>query len=151
MNALSETTTVRNERWPSSLQKNKRMLFKTLLILGSCWLLNSLFQTILLLRVYVDPEGIQMMSNMFNKYLCDLVMLNSICDPIIYSTRLEGSKNLGSEWCLESVAVAVHILQIMGSFLTFSSRNIKVSYIFLKVTFNLLLVFHHTNTLSWLM
>ena len=128
MNALSETTTVRNERWPSSLQKNKRMLFKTLLILGSCWLLNSLFQTILLISVYVDPEGVQMMSHMFNKYVFDLVLLNSICDPIIYSTRLEGSKNLGSEWCLESVAVAVHILQIMGSFLTFSSRNIKVSF-----------------------
>lgn len=85
----------RNHQRLSSIQKNKKTLFTTLLILGLfmiCWLPNCLFQIILLIRVYVDPEGVQSMTSTLAKvdqYLFDLLLLNSICDPIIYSIRLK--------------------------------------------------------------
>ena len=77
-------------------RRNKRALVTTLLILGSfivCWIPLSLFQVIMMIRVHrhgeamaADPEYLIKLA-LADKYLLSLLLLNSICDPVIYTVR----------------------------------------------------------------
>ena len=76
-----------------SAVRNKKAVITTLLILGTfvfCWLPMCLFQLIMIIQVKVDPEPIKRWWPILSKadmYLFDLLMLNAICDPIIYAVR----------------------------------------------------------------
>jgi hypothetical protein len=76
------------------VSSSRRALFTTLLILGSfivCWLPTCLFQISLLVIVNVKPEmvnGIFRCLIFVDKYLFDLVILNTLCGfHIVYSAR----------------------------------------------------------------
>ena len=76
-----------------SAVRNKKAVITTLLILGTfvfCWLPMCLFQLVMIIQVKVDPEPIQRWWPILSKadmYLYDLLMVNAICDPIIYAVR----------------------------------------------------------------
>ena len=93
---------VRNRRAPGERNahklddtRNQRALVTTLLIMGSfiiCWIPGCLFQVVMIIRVrsvgediYSDPQLIHLLR--VDKYLLLLLLLNSICDPIIYTVR----------------------------------------------------------------
>ena len=75
--------------------RNQRALVTTLLIMGSfivCWIPGCLFQIVMIIRVrnvgeqiLTDPQFIHLLR--LDKYLLLLLLLNSICDPIIYTVR----------------------------------------------------------------
>ncbi|XP_033762880.1 adenosine receptor A2b-like [Pecten maximus] len=74
---------------------NKKSLITTLLIIGTfilCWLPTCIFQIAMVIQVHVNRE---MVKKLFvallraNKYLYALLLLNSVCDPIIYAVRLK--------------------------------------------------------------
>lgn len=77
-----------------SLHNNKAMV-TTLLIIGTfilCWLPTCVFQIALIIQIHVDEAAVkQVVTSLFraSKYLYVLVLLNSICDPIIYAVRLK--------------------------------------------------------------
>ena len=74
--------------------KNKRALVTTFLILGTfilCWLPMCCFQVILLLLVKFRSEYVVEMTDKLilvdNSLVC-VVLLNTVCDPIIYAIRI---------------------------------------------------------------
>ena len=76
------------------IARNRHALLTTLLILGSfmlCWLPTCLFQIALLVITNVKP---QMLDSIYqcllivDKYFYDLLILNTLCDPIIYVIRI---------------------------------------------------------------
>lgn len=80
-------------------KRNKKALITTLLVLGSfvlCWLPTCLFQLVLMVGVRtrlvdlksLDPNLFQLLIHA-DKYLLNLLLLNSICDPIIYTVRCQ--------------------------------------------------------------
>ena len=77
------------------LRKNKKTLLTTLLIVGSfmaCWLPMCLFQITMAVRKRVNPEAVhQDLETLYivNEYLLDLLLVNTVSDPIIYSARLK--------------------------------------------------------------
>ena len=78
----------------TELQRNKKALFTTLLILFTfiiCWLPMCLFQIILIIQVKVNPMGLHKVLAVLtaaDQYLYDLMLLNCIFDPIIYAIRM---------------------------------------------------------------
>ncbi|XP_069111313.1 melanocortin receptor 5-like [Argopecten irradians] len=73
---------------------NKKSQITTLLIIGTfivCWLPTCIFQIVMVIQIQVNR---QMVKNLFvtllraNKYLYALLLLNCVCDPIIYAVRL---------------------------------------------------------------
>ncbi len=76
------------------VQRNKKALLTTLLILGTfilCWLPMCLFQIILIIKVKLDVNSVQHLLKVFlqaDRYLYDLLLLNAIFDPIIYAVRM---------------------------------------------------------------
>ncbi|KAL8567870.1 hypothetical protein ACOMHN_058992 [Nucella lapillus] len=74
--------------------RNRKALLTTLLIIGTfvfCWLPTCLYQIAMLIQLRVDAEKVQRMFATFllvNRYLNALLLLNSLCDPIIYAFRL---------------------------------------------------------------
>lgn len=73
---------------------NKKSLITTLLIIGTfilCWLPTSIFQIAMVIQVHVNRSMVQKLFATLlraNKYLYALLLLNSVCDPIIYAVRL---------------------------------------------------------------
>lgn len=82
------------EMHQDSAVRNRKAVTTTLLILGTfliCWLPMCLFQMVLIIQVKIDPAPIQKWLHILSKadmYLYDLLMLNAICDPIIYAVRM---------------------------------------------------------------
>ncbi len=76
------------------VQRNKKALFTTLLILGTfivCWLPTCLFQIIMIIAVKIDKSSVAHLVKKFtmaDRYLYDLLILNTILDPIIYAVRM---------------------------------------------------------------
>ena len=76
------------------INKSKRALITTLLILGSfmiCWLPNCLYQIALVIQVQVDKKKLlqwQKTLKTIDEYFVDLLVVNSITDPIIYAVRM---------------------------------------------------------------
>ena len=110
-------STVSRHRSPGEMQhsrkddhKNRRALITTLLILGSfviCWLPNCLFQIIMIIKVRTGETVVnESLVRLYkaDKYISDLLLLNSICDPIIYTVRTYevqlGYKRLFYRFCL---------------------------------------------------
>ena len=79
------------------VQRNKRALCTTLLILGSfvaCWLPCCLYQLTMVIKMKVDPLNLDKMPkqllyilSILDKYFFDLLLVNCVCDPIIYTVR----------------------------------------------------------------
>ncbi|XP_060086201.1 melanocortin receptor 5-like [Ylistrum balloti] len=73
---------------------NKKSLITTLLIIGTfiiCWLPTCIFKIAMIIQIRVNREIVQKLFVTFlraNKYLYALLLLNSVCDPIIYAVRL---------------------------------------------------------------
>ena len=76
----------------SEERRNRRALITTLLILGSfvlCWIPGCLFQIIMIISVkntFIERDLIVKLVQA-DYYFFDLLLLNSICDPIIYTVR----------------------------------------------------------------
>lgn len=79
-------------------KRNKRALFTTALILGTfllCWLPMCMFQITLIVKVKTDISSFKESAKIINilykadKYLYDLLLLNTIFDPIIYTVRMK--------------------------------------------------------------
>ncbi len=88
-NISSEQSHVRHEaKW------NRGALVTTLLILGTfvlCWLPNCLYQVSLIVLTQTDQSFLQANLGVLlevDRYLYDLLLVNSICDPIIYTARM---------------------------------------------------------------
>ena len=87
--------------WPpqQELQRSKKALITTLLILGTfilCVMPNCIFQITMIISVKYNPEAIQRNEYALRKadqYLYDLVLLNSLCDPLIYAFRIREVRN----------------------------------------------------------
>ena len=81
-------------RTVTDFNRNKKALITTLMILGSfilCWLPLCLFQIILLIQVTIDKHALEgMIATLIDadQYLYDLLLLNAICDPIVYAIRM---------------------------------------------------------------
>ena len=79
-------------------RRTPKALITTLLNLGSfmiTWLPLCLFQIILLIQVHYYPEEVQKNIDILSevdKYLFDLLMVNSIADSIIYTVRVHEVK-----------------------------------------------------------
>ncbi len=77
-----------------SMKQTRKALVTTLIILGTfviCWLPMCLFEIILIIQVQVDPDVLQKWIPILeeaNNYLYDLLLLNSILDPLIYALRM---------------------------------------------------------------
>ena len=96
---ISIYRTVSSHRIPGAqygqeARRNGRALFTTALILGTfmvCWLPLCIFQVVLMLKVKTDPSSVQELKSVLykaDKYLYDLLLLNSLMDPIIYTVRM---------------------------------------------------------------
>lgn len=74
---------------------NKKSLITTLLIIGTfilCWLPTCIFQIAMVIQIHVNRDMVQKLFVTLlraNKYLYALLLLNSVCDPIIYAVRLK--------------------------------------------------------------
>ncbi len=74
--------------------KNKKALLTTLLILGTfvgCWLPVCLYQIVLLIYLRVDLEGLARMQETLiyvDRYIFNLLLVNTIADPLIYAVRV---------------------------------------------------------------
>ncbi|OWF42102.1 melanocortin receptor 4-like [Mizuhopecten yessoensis] len=76
-----------------SFHNNKSMI-TTLLIIGTfilCYLPTCIFQIAMVIQIHVNRDMVQKLFSTLlraNKYLYALLLLNSVCDPIIYAVRL---------------------------------------------------------------
>ncbi|XP_060070726.1 melanocortin receptor 5-like [Ylistrum balloti] len=74
---------------------NKKSLITTLLIIGTfvlCYLPTCIFQIAMVIQIHVNRETVKKLFVTLlraNKYLYALLLLNSVCDPIIYAVRLK--------------------------------------------------------------
>ena len=74
--------------------KNKRALITTLFILGTfilCWMPNCLFEVTLIAYIKLHPSSLEEMRYLLvkvNRHLYNLLIVNSILDPIIYAIRI---------------------------------------------------------------
>lgn len=74
---------------------NKKAFRTTLLIIGTfvvCWLPSMTFQIAMIIQVHVNTESVRKLFTTLiraNKYLYALLLVNSLCDPIIYAVRLK--------------------------------------------------------------
>lgn len=74
---------------------NKKAFRTTLLIIGTfvvCWLPSMTFQLAMIIQVHVNTESVRKLFSTLiraNKYLYALLLVNSLCDPIIYAVRLK--------------------------------------------------------------
>ena len=93
---------------PSTIKliRNKRAVLTTLLILGTfmlCWLPTCIFNIVLIILTKGggDPNTVEAMIpvlRMVDHYLYDLMLLNTLCDPIIYVVRIREVR--GGYWML---------------------------------------------------
>ena len=96
-------------------EHNAKTLVTTLLIIGTfvlCWIPLFTFQIILLIQVHINRDAvIKTLKSLIlaNKYLYMLLLVNSICDPIIYAVRLK-EVQLGYKRFCKSVCVKYSIL-----------------------------------------
>ncbi|XP_033763039.1 melanocortin receptor 5-like [Pecten maximus] len=73
---------------------NKKSQITTLLIIGTfiiCWLPTCIFQIVMVIQIQVNRQMVQKLFVTLlraNKYLYALLLLNCVCDPIIYAVRL---------------------------------------------------------------
>ena len=74
---------------------NRKAFRTTLLIIGTfviCWLPSMTFQIAMIIQVHVNTESVRKLFTTLiraNKYLYALLLVNSLCDPIIYAVRLK--------------------------------------------------------------
>ncbi|XP_062592409.1 adenosine receptor A3-like [Saccostrea cucullata] len=87
---------------------NTKALKTSALIIGTfvvCWLPNLVFQVSLLIQLHALDSSNRVYETLFrvNRYLYILVVVNSVCDPIIYAARLrivqKGYFRLLSRFC----------------------------------------------------
>ena len=77
----------------ASTRRNSKALVTTLLALGSfmvCWLPLCLFQVSLIAQAYTNPDqlrGKEHILKIADRYLYNLLVINSIIDPVIYTVR----------------------------------------------------------------
>ena len=78
----------------NDMRKNQKALYTTLLILGTfmvCWLPTVLFQVALIIQVHINPKAVHIIATSLmeaDQYLFDLLLLNTLLDPIIYAVRM---------------------------------------------------------------
>ena len=85
----------RNGRSRDKTKRNTRALLTTSFILGSftiCWLPLCIFQITMIIMVYagkhlLTPDLMNALATM-DKYMYLLVLINTVCDPIIYAIRI---------------------------------------------------------------
>lgn len=89
----------RSLQYSSSLRRqSNRALITTLLILMTfmiCWLPQCLFQVSLIIQFKIDKSKLESIGGtlgLLDGYLTNLLLLNSIADPIIYTVRLDEVK-----------------------------------------------------------
>ena len=74
--------------------RNRKALITTLFILGTfciCWIPTCLFQISLVIQAHINTNVLQEFQEEFlnaTEYLYDLLLLNSLLDPIIYAIRM---------------------------------------------------------------
>lgn len=74
---------------------NKKALRTTLLIISTfvvCWLPSMTFQIAMIIQVHVNTDSVKDLFETLiraNKYLYALLIVNSLCDPVIYAVRLK--------------------------------------------------------------
>ncbi|XP_046333420.1 melanocortin receptor 3-like [Haliotis rufescens] len=74
--------------------RNRKALFTTLVIIGTfavCWLPTCLMQIILTIQAKLSPQSIiKHFGVLFRlqRYLNCLILVNTLCDPIVYAVRL---------------------------------------------------------------
>ena len=93
-----------------TVHRNKKAVITTLLILGTfvlCWLPTCLFQITMIIAVYVNRDMVFRWHRSFpilakvDPYLFDLLLINAICDPLIYATRMPEIRNGYKRICLQ--------------------------------------------------
>lgn len=81
-------------RHAARARQNRRGLITTFIILATfaiCWLPYCLFEVIINIRMSHDPDNILYYWGLVTKYdfyLFDLLLLNCLCDPVIYAVRM---------------------------------------------------------------
>ena len=90
-----ESTTSKGlRRTTTERRRNKQALVTTLLIVGTfflCWTPICIYQIGLIIQLHINVKPLQNMRDILiivDKYLYDLMLLNSIADPIIYAVRM---------------------------------------------------------------
>jgi hypothetical protein len=87
------------KRRSHQIQKKKKALVTTLLILGSfilCWIPTCIFEITCIILRHTHPEYTQKTYTTWYQiqpHLFNLVLINSVCDPIVYGIRLNEMKN----------------------------------------------------------
>lgn len=75
-------------------EHNSKTLITTLLIIGTfaiCWIPIISFNLVIIIQIHLDIESVKKTFKFLllaNKYLYALLLVNSICDPVIYAVRL---------------------------------------------------------------
>lgn len=88
-NPAKTKTSVRND-----MKRNVRASVTTLLILGTfmiCWLPTCIYQIALVIQIKLDKTKLYAWSStliLIDKYFLDLLLVNSIADPVIYAIRM---------------------------------------------------------------
>ncbi|XP_067650312.1 melanocortin receptor 5-like [Haliotis asinina] len=78
--------------------RNRKALFTTLVIIGTfavCWLPTCLMQIILTIQAKQSPQSIIKHFGVLlrlQRYLNCLILVNTLCDPIVYAVRLRDVK-----------------------------------------------------------
>ena len=89
-----QTYMTANTKVHKSRQHNKKALLTTLIIIGTfiiCWMPFCLFQIAMIIQVEQDEQKVWNQFSSYaraHKYLYALLLLNSLCDPVIYAVRL---------------------------------------------------------------
>ena len=107
--------------------RHKRALVTTLIILGTfliCWLPLCTFQIALLIQARVKPEALIALTDILmnvDHHLYNLLLVNSILDPIIYAIRLREIR-LGYKMVFMKCCTGVRFLRS-----EWSSRRVRKS------------------------
>ena len=78
-----------------AMDSHRTVLYTSLFIVGSfiiCWMPLCIYNIIVIIWVHVDVDSVLDAHNFFrniDRHLFNLLMINSLVDPIIYSTRLK--------------------------------------------------------------
>ena len=117
------------------IARNRRALLTTFLILGSfmlCWLPTCLLQISLLVISHIKPEMLQNIHQcllIVDKYFYDLLLLNTLCDPIIYVVRISDVKAGYRQMFMKCFSLKLHrnvSINTSRSDFLFTSRSSSV-------------------------
>jgi hypothetical protein len=123
-------------RHRKNMKKNRKGLITTFFILGTfmlCLLPYCIFEVVINVLMVTDVRKVIHYFNLVSKfdyYLFDLLLVNSLCDPIIYAVRMRefrlSYRNLVYRWCKKTEAGTV--CRDRFSEAEFASREISCRY-----------------------